>query len=65
MRPLGLSQQDYEELEFPRAPRKEKVHPPVFTWWESALFLGLCALFTVLFLFLCVTAQLCRIGNRR
>jgi hypothetical protein len=63
-RPLGLSQADYDELENPSRAAEPVFHPLVLTWWESTMWLTACALFTVCFAFLLVTAQLCRIGKK-
>lgn len=66
MRPLGLSQQDYEELEFPGRAAEPALdfslpfRPLKLAWWEQVLWLLLCAAFLVLFSFYYVTAQLCR-----
>jgi len=68
MRPLGISQQDYDELEGFRIPRPRGEEPsplPPFTLWDKCLSLLAFAIALVLVLFLLVTAQLCRIGNRR
>jgi hypothetical protein len=68
VRPLGLTQQDYDELEKvenPSRPAEPRSPLPPLTWWDKCLSLLAFAIALVLVLFLLVTAQLCRIGNRR
>jgi hypothetical protein len=62
MKPLGLTQADYEELEFPRRRGEEPMpfsSPPV-AWWEKCLLVLILAITVPIFFFLLVTAQLCR-----
>jgi len=64
-RPLGLTQQDYDELEFPRRPAEPAAPPIVLTLWESALFFFACAACLGLVLAYCVSALLCRVVKGR
>jgi len=65
MKPMGLTQADYEELENPR-PAAEPFSPlPPFTLWDKCLSLLAFALALVLVLFLYVAAHLCRMVSRK
>lgn len=65
VRPLGLTQQDYEELENPSR-AAEPVSPlPSLTWGEECLFVAACAFFLTLIAFFYVTALLCRMVTGR
>jgi len=65
MKPMGLSQADYEELENPSRAAEPRFASPSLTWWEKSLCLLAFALALVLTTLLYVYAQLCRIGNRK
>jgi len=65
MKPMGLSQADYEELENPRR-AEEPVSPlPPLTMWEECLFVAACAFFLILVAFFYVSALLCRVATGR
>ena len=64
-RPLGLTQQDYEELENPRRPAEERLPLPPLTWGESAMFSVACAIALVVVFFFFVYALLCRMVTGR
>jgi len=61
MRPLGLSQADYEELEFYRRAAEPALPLPRPAWWRSAFWF--CA-FSIAFLFiLCLYGFLALAGK--
>jgi hypothetical protein len=64
-KPLGLSQQDYEELEKPR-PAPEPLSPlPGLSLWDNCLWVIACLTFLVCLGFFFVTALLCRMVTGR
>jgi hypothetical protein len=64
-KPLGLTQQDYDELENPKPRGEGPVPLPPFTWQENLIAFIAFALLIWFTLFFYVAAQLCRIGNRK
>ena len=67
MKPLGLSQQDYEELENPRqaAELSFPADRVILTRWQNALLCISCAFVCLLVLFYLVSALLCRMVTGR
>lgn len=65
MKPLGLSQQDYDELENHGRAAEELSPLPSLTWYENVLFLMACAFFLSLIGFFYVSALLCRVATGR
>lgn len=65
MKPLGLTQQDYEELESPRQRGEAPSPVSVPTGWDKCPLWLLLTLSMVILLFLCVGALLCRVVKGR
>jgi hypothetical protein len=67
MKPMGLSQADYEELENPRqaAELSFPADRVILTRWQNALLCAACAFVCLLVLFYLVSALLCRMVTGR